>query len=95
MVLAIIKQQVITCIITQKVFKNKAIRASLKVKIGTSGRSWSDSPIKCPVALAQIRSKLFMSKGLLDTVNDQFNYFVTKHNFVVIEIYFNQFKILS
>ena len=46
-------------IITQNVFKNRAIRASCKVKIGTSGRSSSVEPIRCPVALAQIFSKLF------------------------------------
>ena len=56
---AIIKQQVITCMLIQDVFKNKAIRASRRVSTGTSGRSWSVSPIKCPVALAQIFSKLF------------------------------------
>ena len=58
--LAIIKPQVITCIITQNVLKNKANRASLKVKMGTSGRSLSVCPIKCPVALAHIFSRLFM-----------------------------------
>ena len=56
---AIIKQQVTTCMLIQDVFKNKAIRASRRVSTGTSGRSWSVSPIKCPVALAQIFSKLF------------------------------------
>jgi len=35
------KQQVITWIITQKVFRNNAIRASRTVRIGTSGRSSS------------------------------------------------------
>jgi len=35
------KQQVITWIITQNVFKNNAMRASLTVRIGTSGRSSS------------------------------------------------------
>jgi hypothetical protein len=56
MILAIINRQVITCIPTQKVFKYKAILASLKDKIGTSGLSASELPIKCPVALAQIFS---------------------------------------
>jgi len=59
MVLAIIKQQVMTWIITQNVLKNKAQRASFIVSIGTSGRSSSDCPIKCPVARAHIFSKLF------------------------------------
>lgn len=58
-VFAMMNPQVITCIITQKVLKNNAIRASFKVKMGTSGRSWSVCPIRWPVALAQIRSMLF------------------------------------
>ena len=59
MVLAIIKQQVTTCIITQNVFKNNAIRASLKERIGTTGLSSSVCPIRCPVARAHMRSKAF------------------------------------
>jgi hypothetical protein len=54
------KQHVITCMMTQNVFKNNAIRASLKVSIGMSGRSSSVWPIEWPVALAQTFSKLFM-----------------------------------
>jgi hypothetical protein len=54
-------RQVITCIITQKVFRNNAILASRIVRIGTSGRSSSVDPIKWPVALAHIFSKLFIS----------------------------------
>ena len=59
MVLAIIKKQVMTWMITQKVFKNKAIRSSRRVRIGTSGLSSSVCPIRCPVARAQMRSNEF------------------------------------
>jgi hypothetical protein len=58
--------QVTTCIITQKVLKNKAIRASRKVKIGTSGRSLSVCPIRWPVARAQTFSMLF--NGIVPSV---------------------------
>ena len=48
-----------TCIDTQNVLRNNAILASRNVKIGTSGLSLSELPIKWPVALAQTRSILF------------------------------------
>jgi len=47
------------CNATQNVFKNNAIRASVRVKIGTSGRSSSVDPMRCPVARAQIFSSPF------------------------------------
>ena len=47
------------CNATQNVFKNNAIRASVRVKIGTSGRSLSVDPMRCPVARAQIFSNPF------------------------------------
>jgi hypothetical protein len=59
-VFAMMNPQVTTCIITQKVLKNKANRASRKVKMGTSGRSSSVCPIRWPVALAQTFSRLFI-----------------------------------
>jgi hypothetical protein len=59
MVLAIIKKHVTICIMTQKVLRNKAIRASRRDRIGTSGLSLSVLPIRCPVARAQIFSRLF------------------------------------
>ena len=59
-VFAMMNPQVTTCIITQKVLKNKANRASLKVKMGTSGRSSSVCPIRWPVARAQTFSTLFI-----------------------------------
>ena len=55
---------VATCMMTQKVLRNNAIRASRRVNIGTSGRSSSVLPIKWPVALAQIFSKLFIRYNL-------------------------------
>jgi hypothetical protein len=58
-VFAIIKKHVTTCIATQNVLRNNAILASRNVKIGTSGLSLSELPIKWPVALAQTRSILF------------------------------------
>ncbi len=44
---------------TQKVLRNRAIRASRRDRIGTSGLSLSVLPIRCPVARAQIFSRLF------------------------------------
>ena len=58
-VFAIIKKQVTTWMVTQNVLRNSAILASRNVKIGTSGLSLSELPIKWPVALAQTRSILF------------------------------------
>ena len=58
-VFAMIKKHVTTCIVTQNVLRNNAILASRNVKIGTSGLSLSELPIKWPVALAQTRSILF------------------------------------
>ena len=55
---------VATCMMTQKVLRNNAMRASRRVNIGTSGRSSSVLPIKWPVALAQIFSKLFIDYNL-------------------------------
>jgi len=52
-------KQVMVCSATQNVFKNSAMRASVRVNMGTSGRSSSVAPIKCPVARAQIFSSPF------------------------------------
>lgn len=70
MTLAIIKQQVMACIITQNVFKNNAILASRMVRIGTSGLSSSVCPIRCPVARAHIRSKEFTQIDPRSTLYD-------------------------
>jgi hypothetical protein len=69
-------------IITQNVLKNKAIRASRKVKIGISGRSSSVAPMRCPVALAQIFSKLFK-----ESLRRPYGYMHTVHLFAMHPIH--------
>jgi hypothetical protein len=54
-----ITQHVITCNTTHEVLRNNAIRASRNVNTGTLGRSSSVCPMRCPVALAQIRTSEF------------------------------------